>query len=137
MRILILIFIASSAYGQSIPPGSNTIVVHGVTFIQVCNSLLDSGYTIDKKDNDLQTVSTKRKTFPRFWNAEYDIVVRVKDSTAYFIGYSYSSILDRERVYQHTNKKGKVYPKSLLGYPFRLIDQFVKCFNKPVRYSIQ
>ena len=52
-------------------------------FLEVCNALLDSGYLISKKDNDLQTASTESKQFPRYWNATYIVKVRVKDSVAY------------------------------------------------------
>ena len=46
------------------------LIVKNVGFNQVCNALLDSGYTIDKKDNDLQTVKTELKSYLMETNSE-------------------------------------------------------------------
>src|SRR5687767_1194682 len=83
---LILTFLSQLSYSQTILPNANTIVIKNVSFTEVCMRLLDSGYVIDKKDNDMQTVRTESKVYPRYWNAAYKISVRVKDSTAYLTG---------------------------------------------------
>lgn len=113
-----------------------TIIVKGVSFLQVCNSLLDSGYAIKAKDNDLQTVSTEMKQYPKHWNASYSISVRVKDSVAYFTVFfsSNSSTIFRNTPAEFVvNKKG-VVEKSIYTYPMRLVDQFAKQFGA-VTYS--
>ncbi len=66
--------------------GDKTIIVKGVSFMEVCTNLLDKGYSIDKKDTELQTVKTEETQYPKFWNAKYRINVRVKDSVAYISG---------------------------------------------------
>ena len=41
---------------------ANIIYVHNSNFTKVCNALLDLGFIIDKKDNELRTVETKDPT---------------------------------------------------------------------------
>ena len=77
-KILLLAFFATNtlaaAFGQSAfdknypyfnadsladaPNGSKKVIVTGVTFLEVCNAFLDAGLKIDKKDSELQVVST-------------------------------------------------------------------------------
>lgn len=125
---------------SQIPPKAKTIVVKGVSFNEVCNKLLDSGYSIDKKDTELQTVRTEERQYPKYWNAKYRINVRVKDSIAIFSGTftgADGGLFKDEPVYYHTNNKGKQYPKSLIGYPFLIINDLVKSFNKPIEYKTE
>ena len=61
-------------------------MVKGVSFKDVCNRLLDSGYSIQTKDNDLERVRTEPEQYPKYWNAIYVVNVRVKDSVAYISG---------------------------------------------------
>lgn len=149
MKVLIIIFFLPFAAAGQVLPNANTIIVKGVGFGQVCNALLDSGYVIDKKDNDLQTVRTESKEYPKMYNAAYKISVRVKDSVAYITGTfiaPYDQFLtpaagksdplfNNDPVYYHCNKKGKPYPKSLAGYPFLLINNWAKCFGKELEYQ--
>jgi len=44
---------------RHIPNGSNTILVQNSDFLKACNALIDAGFTIDKKDNELKIVQTK------------------------------------------------------------------------------
>lgn len=44
---------------RHIPDGANTITVKNVSFLEVCNAVLDAGLVIDRKDNDLQTFNTR------------------------------------------------------------------------------
>ncbi len=123
MRILIALvcFIPFNIKAQNILPDANTIVVKGVTFMQVCNALLDSGWTIEKKDNDLLTVKTESKAFPRYWNGVFCITVRIKDSAAYIGGLftlAGGELIRNEQVSNQTNRKGKTFPKSAYSYPF-------------------
>ena len=136
---LLFILIASNTFGQ-IPSKANVIAVTGLTFNQVCNALLDSGYSIAIKDNDLQTVRTEPRDYPKLWSAKYVLNVRVKDTVAYFSGTFTAAggeIWKDDPIYNHTNKKGTPYPKSLIGYPFIIMNMFALAFNQPVEYLIK
>lgn len=142
IRVLIVCLVsATKVFSQEIAPNANTIIIKGVTFKQVCMSLLDSGFVIDKKDSDFETVSTKPKEFPKLWNAEYLINVRVKDSVAYISGLFSAppggGLFYNSPVYNHCKKNGQPHPKSLARYPFMLINSFAKCFGKPLEYMKQ
>jgi hypothetical protein len=75
----------TSVYSQ-IPVKTNTIIVKGVMFMESCNALLDKGYFIEKKVNDLQIATTEYKEYAKHWNAEFKINIRVKDSALYITG---------------------------------------------------
>jgi hypothetical protein len=139
LRLFFLLFFFSttSIYSQSILKDANVIIVKGVDFKEVCNALLDSGYTIDKKDNDLQTASTEAKSYPKYWDLKYVVNIRIKDSSAYISGKIYgSSLINNEPTYNHCKKNGESYPKSAYGYPFILLNNFALGFKKEVSYSI-
>jgi len=127
------------ASAQLIPKDANTIVVKKVGFLEVCNALLDSGYIISKKDNELQTVSTENKEYPKLWSAAYKIDIRIKDSTAYISGTVTAppggGLYINEPLFNHTNKKGITYPKSMFGYAFLLVNDFALSFKKEITYS--
>ena len=143
------------AYSQMIPPKAKTIVVKGVTFTEVLNALLDKGYGIEKKDTDLQTARTEAIKYPRYWNGAYKINVRVKDSTAYFTGIYkcpydtqlFSGALAQNEkdkpwdvsdfIYHATNKKGETQAKHMIGYPFLLMNDFVKGLGKQLEYKTE
>jgi hypothetical protein len=125
-------------FSQNIPKDANTIIVKGVGFLQVCNNLLDSGWVIEKKDSELQTVRTESRDYPKYWSAKYCITIRVKDSVAYIGGLftlGSGEIYKGEPVSNQTNKKGITYPKSAFSYPFLLINQWAKSFNKEITYQ--
>lgn len=100
--IILLISLLSCVAIQAQQKGDNTIVVKGVSFIQVQNVLLDLGYTIFKKDNDLQTVTTSFKPIgkPNAFFAKdasmYEVNIRVVDSVA-FISARFVDILSRNK----------------------------------------
>lgn len=137
---VLLILLPFIVKAQSIPKDANVIVVKKVGFLEVCNALLDSGYTISKKDNELQTVSTESKNYPKLWNATYKINIRVKDSTAYISGTVTAppggGLYVNEPLFNHTNRKGVTFPKSMFGYPFLLLNDFAQSFKKEISYSI-
>ena len=121
-------------YSQNILPDANTIIVKNVGFNQVCNALLDSGYKIEKKDADLQTVRTEAKQYPKYWNATYTVDIRVKDSTAFITAKSHSTFGEME-ISNNCNKKGESRPKSMITYPFLLLSSFATCFKQEVTYE--
>jgi hypothetical protein len=140
MKLLYVLILLAPIYcnAQNIPSEVNTILVKNVKFIDVCNALLDSGYTIEKKDNDLQTVETSIKQYPKLWNATYVVHVRVKDSTAYF-SVTYTAppnggLFKNETASNLTNKKGVTLKKSLDGYIFLLLNDFALSFKRETRY---
>jgi hypothetical protein len=123
---------------QNIQCGATTIAVPGLSFKQVCVSLLESGYIIDKKDNDLETVSTQSRHYPKRYSATYIIHARIKDSTAYFTvtftAPTDGSIVKNEpSIFKYT-KKGKPID-NIFTYPFAIVGYFVKGFRRPVEYK--
>lgn len=123
---------------QEILSNANTIVLHNTSFKEICNALLDFNYLIEKKDNDLETVRTEPVKFKKYWNATYVIYVRVKDSTAYITGIVTAAdggLVKDMPIYNHTNKRGEPYPKSLYGYPFSILNEFALSFKKRVSYE--
>ena len=106
----------------------------------MCNALLDSGYVIDKKDNDLQTVRTEVKDYPKYWNASYIINIRVKDSTAYITGTFTApgregGLFKDEPIVNIVNKKGEPVKKSLSGHAFSLLSEFAFSFKKEIDFQ--
>jgi hypothetical protein len=146
MKALLFLLLPVICTAQ-VPRNAKTIIVKGVTFEQVCEQLLDKGYNIEKKDDQLQTVRTEAKKYPKYWDAAYKMDIRVKDSAAYITA-TYSSpfentspnqrsLFDNERVYNHTDKKGNPHVKSLSGYAFGLVNEFVLSFRKQVEYRVE
>ncbi len=137
MKVLLLVIGISSsmaAYSQNILPNANVIIVKNVGFNEICNALLDSGYSIEKKDQELQTVRTEPKNYPKYWNATYVINVRVKDSIAYISAISKSALGEME-VSNHVNRHGETYKKSLDGFPFLILNTFALSFKRSIDYE--
>lgn len=131
LYVLTLTFLYLSGQGQ-IPKGTNTIAVDGVGYMEVCKALLDSGYLIGYKDNDLQTAKTEPRDYPKYWDGKFVINVRVKDSIAYFTARFWVGNLFANEPVEYFWKK--INPKSMVGVPFFMVDNFAKSFNKPVHY---
>lgn len=139
---IILLFLFAPLIATSQRKGDNTIVVKGVGFLQVCNALLDAGYTIEKKDNELQTAKTELRLYPKLWNAYYSIQIRIKDSAALITGsitgpQKTGGIFKDDPIEYLTNKKGKTLDKSISGLGFSILKDFALSFKKPVEYSKQ
>lgn len=118
MKLTCLFLLVWFNMSAQIPKEVNTIIIKGVGFNQVCNALLDSGYAIQKKDNELFTVRTEKKEFPRYWSASYVVDIRIKDSIAYITATIFSSIVNNEKAFYHTNSRGRVYPKKHVRLSF-------------------
>ena len=109
----------------------NTIIVKGVSFSQVCNSLLDSGYVIESKDNDMQTVKTKERIYPKYWNATYSIYVRVKDSAAIMsVTFSAPGLL-----FHDDPARFSPHDKAIFCYPLLVANELAKSFNGQISYA--
>lgn len=137
----LLIFLSYSQFSinaQSIPRDVNTILISDISFNEVCEALLDANYFIEKKDNELKTVRTEAKNYPKYWNAKYTINIRVKDSIAYISGTftaAEGQLYKDEPIFNMTNKKGETLEKSLIGYPFLLLNEFALGLKKVISYS--
>lgn len=135
MRLILLamVLLTASAKAQDIPCGTTTIVVHNVSFKNICSSLLDSGYLLDGKDADMQTVSTQPRAYPKRFSATFVINVRVKDSAAHFTttftAPKDGSIVRNEPSTFKCKKNGKPID-NIFTYPFILLDSFVRGLGK-------
>jgi hypothetical protein len=131
MKLILLLILPAFTFAQ--PKNAKTIIVKHATFLQVCGAILDNGYTIDKKDNDLQTVRTEYREYDKLWNMTYCINVRVKDSTAYITGMLGGS-LSGEPIFNQT-KNGETAPKSLFGYGFLKMKAFAESLKGEISYE--
>ena len=84
---------------------ANIIYVHNSDFKKVCNAVLDAGFTIDKKDNELQTIETKEPK-DNVWIPI--LFIRIKDSITIIKPKYYTHIGNMwgDGTYKQ-NKKGK------------------------------
>ena len=138
MKYLLTILLCTSyicSYSQDIPKNAETIVIKGVSFLDMCNRLLDSGYVIATKDNDLQTVTTVKKEYPRYWNGTYYITIRVKDSAA-MLKVLYEMPLGNGTGFYLVNKKGKPQLKSNVTVPWLEGYKIANSFGLPLEFLI-
>lgn len=132
MKIIYIAVLLSAAISQpafSQNKGDNTISVKGVGFIQVCNALLDFGYSIKKKDIDLHTVETDFKNGTG--KAELfkcRLLIRVKDSTAFITGHNYNVLINAME-YTRNTKSSKL--------PFDEMNKFALSLGGQVEYLKQ
>jgi len=136
--LLIIFLLSPRSHAQA--KGDNTIKVHGISFLEICNALLDAGYAIDKKDNELQTATSEVKDYDKYWNASYKVSLRVKDSIAYITGLFTApgrsgGVFKDEPMQYLVNRKGEVQKKALATYPFLLLNVFALSLGKQVTYS--
>jgi hypothetical protein len=100
--------------------GDNTIFVKGITFEKVVNTLLDSGFTVDKIDKDFKTVKTQFKEHEKY-TFTYYFDIRVKDSIAIIKGKWNSGgyVFDIQNIKGKSDQvifsKMETYAKSLKG----------------------
>jgi hypothetical protein len=140
LLLLLLPFFSIAQDEFVIPNKSKTIIVKGVSFLDVCNRLLDSGYSISKKDNELQTAITEMRQYPKHWNAQYSINIRVVDSIAFISGTftapPTNPMFKNEPIEHQTDKKGNAKSKHIMGYPFLIMNQFARSFGKEISYKL-
>ena len=116
---------------RHIPNGSTTITVSGITFAEMCNAVLDAGLTIDRKDNDLQTLST---TFSKKEVWEPVIFIRVKDNIAVLRSEIYSDFLGFQNSYYKEKRNRRVVQNAYMN-GFMTIYKIAKSLNKQMVYS--
>ena len=116
IQLLCFVAFTLKTIAQEIPKNVNVILVKGVSFKDVCNRLLDSGYSMQTKDNYLQTVRTEPKQYPKYWNAIYVVNVRVKDSVAFISGTitapPQGGLLNNEPIFYQQIRKENHSPKA-------------------------
>lgn len=139
--LLLLCLISANAKSQTaIPKDANTIVVKGVKFLDVCNALLDAGYTIEKKDTELGTAETKIANYGKYFNATYKFHLRTKDTIAYLTA-TYTAppgggLFFNDIATNLVNKKGVRLTNRIGSYPFELLNQFALSLKKELDYLI-
>lgn len=130
MKIIYLLFaflFSINSYSQQ--KKDNTITVKGVGFMQVCNALLDAGYTVEKKDNELQTAKTGFKDGTgKAKLCKLRLLVRVKDSTAIITGHYYNVLLNNLEHIEYTKDSRPCFDD---------MNNFALSFSNPVIYSKQ
>lgn len=135
--LVVLAFISLSYTGHTqIPAKAKTIIVKNVSFTDACNMLLDKGYLIERKDNELQTATTTARPYPSGWNAEYIVSIRIKDSALYITGNFTSPAGTSDALFKNEPLYYRKAKKSLTGYGFNLLNEFALSFKKDVEYSL-
>lgn len=130
MKFFLLLLLPAMALCQ--PKGSKKIIITGVSFNQVVNAILDSGFQIKDIDKDFLTMTTKP-----FGDWNQILYLRVKDSVATLTGEMIAGFkLDVEQhwdpPYQghnwFTHNRGMVET-------WNMMDGIAKSFKKPITYS--
>lgn len=148
--LVLLLPVIGFAQSEQLPPKkANLVIVKGVSFQQVCQQLVDLGYNIEKKDNDLHTVRTEYKEYTKSFNAAYRLNIRVKDSTAYIAGqycapwWRPGTNNNQDRLWQDSpafntpNRKGEMNPKTMQGYAFGKMNDFAIALNGQIEYKVE
>lgn len=146
--VILPLLIVISAYSQNIPDKTNTLIIKGATFKEACVALLDKGYTIEKKDDDLQFVRTEPKRYDKKFNAAYTMNIRAKDSVIIIKGTftaPYDHFLTKESnrvelfkddpLIYRCNKKGEPRSNRIDVYGFMQVVKFAKLFEKEISYT--
>lgn len=116
-------------YAQDIPQKTNAVKVVGVSFEQVVNSMLDSGYIMKSIDKDFKTLKTEPRDACKTCAPKVVFDVRVKDSIAYFTGKWYNGGMEFDIEYFKRSPAHKVTFNAMLVAASALA--------KPVEYYIR
>jgi hypothetical protein len=124
-------------FSQGINPEINTITVKGVTFRQVVNHLLSSGYAIAKLDNKSETVRTGFLKYPSSNGLlNLSISVRVQDSVAVITGrLCYNIKNNPDTAPDSSNFVRAEYTFGPYKAAFLQVDKFAKSLNSEIIYS--
>ena len=135
-----VLFFNVSAFCQEPVKGNNSIVVKGVNFKKIKETLLDSGIFIDQQSEEDGTIITKRKGYCECPNKDfYQLIyfIRVKDTVATIRG-KFSQQVQLKLVDASPNTDDKddfteaVFWKSKLSsfnYIFRIMTEFARSLN--------
>ncbi len=134
-------FISIASHCQQ--KGDNAIAIKNVRFLEACNALLDAGYVIDKKDNELQTVKTEFKegVGKNKW-MKLLLIARIKDSATVITGQWYNTMFVGSKLFQQdqTIENSTYKIEYTTGNPkncFNEMKRFALSFGKEVSYSKQ
>lgn len=141
--ILLILSFFFVTFCKSQSKGDNTILVKGVTFDQVVNALLDSGYRIDKIQKDFKTVKTEYRDICSNCVPQMIFDIRVKDSIATIkgtwrsdggiLGQALTGNKKNDYIYfDIQNIKGKIDK-----YIFNKMDSFARSFSGIISYAKQ
>jgi hypothetical protein len=127
LLVIVLLCLSSTIFAQT--KGDNVIYAKGVTFEQVVNTLLDSGFVVKEIDKDFHTVITKYKSFSPTYGLTLDI--RVKDNIAIIKG--------KGLITPSTNSRSIAidtvyFPVAIL---WNQMDSFAKSLTDNITYSKQ
>lgn len=130
---VVLIFMYSALFSQDINQGINTITVKGVTFKQVADRLVSSGYVIGRMDSKSKTIQTAYSKYTKTGSANLSIRVKMRDSVAVITGRMCYNINNIDYgIPDSTNTKQISYTYGYFKAGFLQLDKFAKSFNKPV-----
>lgn len=141
--LLIILWSSTNTFSQDIPKNANVIVVKGVTFEKVVNSLLDSGFVIEKIDKEYQTLKTEYKKLCKDCIPEIQFYVRVKDSVLtitgkwrsdlnIFGGFDTNKSKDEALIFEIKNEKNKVPRES-----FKAMNKFAISLKGEIQYLVE
>ncbi len=136
--ILLFLFLSQNCFSQDIPKKANTIIIHGLTYQTVIDTLLERNFTIDKRDTALKTLVTNPRTIK---SMTIIVSARVKDSSVIITGQVNFNIgitlggVYTESSYDeiaYTGTMGSLYKKA-----FMILNNLALSFNKPIEYLIK
>ncbi len=136
---LLLFILSFDVWGQEPIKGNNAIIVSGVSFQKVKETLLDAGIFIDQQNAEDGTLITKRKGYCECPNKEfYQLIyfIRVKDSVAtirgQFSAEASLSLFGEGKKDPEDDFTEALYWKSKnsgYNYIFRVMQNFAKSLN--------
>lgn len=136
-----MLVLPALAFCQEAPKGTNTVIVTGVGFKQIAGALLDSGFIIDKSDEDLGYVKTEYKKLCAKCIPDLFLNIRIKDSVAIITGgwrsdadiFSLFQTSKQDYVLIPIRKEKSKVPRIIFAY----VDKFAHAFNCPVSYAVR
>lgn len=143
MKLFYFLLLLSSISASSQEKGVNTIKVSGIGFLQVCNALLDAGYMIERKDNDLQTAKTEFKEgVGKNNHMKLSLLIHVRDSIVTITGLWYNSLFIGSKLFgqEQTIENSTSRIENTSGNNkncFKEMNRFALSLNKPIEYLKQ
>lgn len=130
---LLIFFFPFLAFSQEPQKNNNTIIVKGVSFNKVKETLLDAGIFIDQQNADDGTIITKRKGYCECPNKEFFQLIyyiRIKDSIASIKG-RFNIIVTQSDNDENNFIEVKYWKAKNTGmhYVFGIMDKFAKSLN--------
>ena len=121
---------------RHIPENAKVIYINNSDFKSACNAILDQGFTIDKKDNELQFAETihpgLNEALPE-WKPI--ITLRIKDGRTILRAKIFSSVYkDYIEAFNRSNKNGKPQ-KNAYVYAFMMCYKIAKSLGNEITFS--